>query len=119
MGSDAQQAIYPALEKFSADKTKEEVWKAFTGAGLVSQPVWNSNEAANQEHWHLRGSMQWLDDPTFGDVQTQGVAYRLSETPGRIKHVFKPVGADNEFVLSKLCGYGGSEIADLEKKEII
>jgi crotonobetainyl-CoA:carnitine CoA-transferase CaiB-like acyl-CoA transferase len=81
--------------------------------------VWNSNEAANQEHWHLRGSMQWLDDPTFGDVQTQGVAYRLSETPGRIKHVFKPVGADNEFVLSKLCGYGGSEIADLEKKEII
>jgi crotonobetainyl-CoA:carnitine CoA-transferase CaiB-like acyl-CoA transferase len=80
VGSDAQVAIYPALEKFAADKTKEEVWKAFTGAGLVSQPVWNSNEAANQEHWHLRGSMLWLDDPTFGDVQTQGVAYRLSES---------------------------------------
>jgi len=119
VGSDAQVAIYPALEKWAADKTKEEVWKAFTGADLVSQPVWNSNEAAEQEHWHLRGSMQWLDDPTFGDVLTQGVAYRLSETPGRIKNVFKPVGADNEFVLAKLCGYGGSEIADLEKKEII
>ncbi len=112
-------AIYPALDKWAADKTKEEVWKAFTGAGLVSQPVWNSNEAAEQEHWHLRGSMQWLDDPTFGDVLTQGVAYRLSETPGRIKNVFKPVGADNEFVLTKLCGYGGSEIAALKKNEII
>jgi len=119
VGSDAQVAIYPVLDKWAADKTKEEVWKAFTGAGLVSQPVWNSNEAAEQEHWHLRGSMLWLDDPTFGDVQTQGVAYRLSETPGRIKNVFKPVGADNEYVLAKLCGYGGSEIAELEKNEII
>jgi hypothetical protein len=33
--------------------------------------------------------------------------------------VFKPVGADNEYVLSKLCGYSGSAIADLEQKEII
>jgi crotonobetainyl-CoA:carnitine CoA-transferase CaiB-like acyl-CoA transferase len=117
--ADAQMAIYPALEKWASDKTKEEVWKAFTDAGLVSQPVWNSNEAANQEHWHLRGSMQWIDDPTFGDVQTQGVPYRLSETPGRINWVLKPVGADNEYLLSKLCGFTGGQIAELEKKEII
>ena len=115
----SRSAIYPELEKFAADKTKEEFDKACKANGILSQPVWNSKEVAANEHWHMRGTLQWLDDPTFGDVLTQGVAYRLSETPGRIKHVFKPVGADNEFVLSKLCGYGGSEIADLEKKEII
>jgi crotonobetainyl-CoA:carnitine CoA-transferase CaiB-like acyl-CoA transferase len=119
VAADAQTAIYPALEKWAADKTKEEVEKAFVGAGLVAQPVYNSNEVANQEHWHLRGSIQWLDDPTFGDVMTQGAAYRLSHTPARIKNVFKPVGADNEHILSKLCGFTGSQIAELEKKEII
>jgi crotonobetainyl-CoA:carnitine CoA-transferase CaiB-like acyl-CoA transferase len=119
VGADAQAAIYPTLEKWAADKTKEEVWKAFTGIGLVAQPVWNSNETANQEHYHLRGSIQWLDDPTFGEVMTQGAAYRLSDTPARIRHVFKPVGADNEHILAKLCGFTGSQIAELEKKEII
>jgi len=64
-------------------------------------------------------AIQWLDDPTFGDVQTQGVPFLLSETPGRIKNVFKPVGADNEHLLAKLCGFTGSQIAELEKKEII
>jgi crotonobetainyl-CoA:carnitine CoA-transferase CaiB-like acyl-CoA transferase len=52
-------------------------------------------------------------------VMTQGAPYRLSDTPARIKNVFKPVGADNEYILSKLCGFTGSQITELEKKEII
>jgi len=67
----------------------------------------------------MRGTLQWLDDPTFGDVLTQGPAYQLSDTPARVRWAFKPVGADNEYILSKLCGYSGSKIADLEQKEII
>lgn len=81
--------------------------------------MWNSNEVANHEHWHLRGSIQWLDDPTYGDIMIQGAPYRLSETPARIKNAFKPVGADNEHILANLCGFSGSQIAELEKKEII
>jgi len=81
--------------------------------------VWNSKEVSNQEHFHLRGTLAWIDDPTFGDVLTQGVPYQLSETPGRVRWAFKPVGADNEHILAKLCGYSGSHIKELEEKEII
>jgi len=119
VAADAQTQIYPELEKWAADKTKEQVWKACVDAGLVAQPVWNSKEVSQQEHFHLRGTLKWLDDPTFGDVQTQVMPALLSETPARVRWVFKPVGADNEYVLSKLCGYSGSEIAELEAKEII
>jgi crotonobetainyl-CoA:carnitine CoA-transferase CaiB-like acyl-CoA transferase len=119
VGADAQSAIYPELEKWSADKTKEQVWEECKKAGLVSQPVWNSKEVSNQEHFHLRGSLAWIDDPTFGDVQTQVLPCIMSETPPRTRWVFKPVGADNEFVLAKLCGFSGSHIAELEQKEII
>jgi len=119
IGADAQMAIYPELDKWAADKTKEDVDKACKGAGILSQPVWNSKEVSNQEHFHLRGTLAWIDDPTFGDVLTQGVPYQLSETPGRVRWAFKPVGADNEFILAKLCGYSGSHIKELEEKEII
>ncbi len=43
----------------------------------------------------------------------------MSDTPARVRWAFKPVGADNEYILSKLCGYSGSHIAELETKEII
>jgi crotonobetainyl-CoA:carnitine CoA-transferase CaiB-like acyl-CoA transferase len=119
VGADAQSAIYPELEKWSADKTKEQVWEECKKAGLVSQPVWNSKEVSNQEHFHLRGTLAWIDDPTFGDVQTQVLPCLLSDTPPRTRWVFKPVGADNEYILAKLCGFSGSHIAELEQKEII
>ncbi|HSM00550.1 MAG TPA: CoA transferase, partial [Candidatus Limnocylindria bacterium] len=119
VGADAQVAIYPEIEKWAADKTKEQVWEEFKKAGLVSQPIWNSKEVSNQEHYHLRGTLAWIDDPSFGDVQTQVHPALMSETPPRCRWVFKPVGADNEYILAKLCGYSGSHIAELEQKEII
>jgi len=42
-----------------------------------------------------------------------------SETPPRHKWAFKPVGADNEYVLSKLCGLSKSKIKELESQDII
>ena len=62
VGADAQSAIYPELEKFAADKTKEEVDKLCKANGILSQPVLNSKEVAANEHWHMRGTLQWLDD---------------------------------------------------------
>ena len=75
VAADAQSAIYPELEKWSADKTKEQVWEECKKNGIVSQPVWNSKEVSAQEHYHLRGSLAWIDDPTFGDVQKIGRAH--------------------------------------------
>src|SRR4030066_206415 len=95
VGGDGQSAIYPGLEKWAADKTKERVGGECKKNGLVSQPVWNSKEVSAQEHYHLRGTLAWIDDPTFGDVQTQVHPALMSETPPRCRWVFKPGGADH------------------------
>jgi crotonobetainyl-CoA:carnitine CoA-transferase CaiB-like acyl-CoA transferase len=85
----------------------------------VNQPVWNAKEVATHEHWRERGSIGWLDDPTFGDVLAQGPAYKMSETPPRLKWALKPVGADNEFIYTKLAGLSMDEIRQLEEEEVI
>ncbi|HSB71424.1 MAG TPA: CoA transferase [Candidatus Methylomirabilis sp.] len=115
----AQTEIYNALEAWAKDKTKEDVWRIMEDAGVNSQPVWSNKEVAQQEHFHMRDELHWLDDPYFGDVLSQGLPYHLSETPARHRWVFKPVGADNEYILQKYCGYGLSEIRELERNEII
>jgi crotonobetainyl-CoA:carnitine CoA-transferase CaiB-like acyl-CoA transferase len=115
----AQSEIYTAMEEWAKDKTKEEVWQIMEKNEINSQPVWSNKECSQQEHFHLRDEMHWLDDPYFGDVLSQGLPYHLSETPGRHRWVFKPVGADNEYILQKYCGYGLDQIRELEKNDII
>ncbi len=117
--AESQYELYPAIEAWAKDKTKEQARDILNKEGINNQPVWNSKEVSNQEHFHMRGELEWLDDPTFGEVQSQGPAFHLSETPPRHKWAFKPVGADNEYILGKLCGFSKTKIAELEADAII
>jgi crotonobetainyl-CoA:carnitine CoA-transferase CaiB-like acyl-CoA transferase len=116
---ESQMEIYGWLEKWAANKTKEEVAAVLDKANIINQPVWNSKEVANHPHWQERGAIRWLDDPTFGDLLHQGPAYKMSHTPPRLKWAFKPVGADNEYVLGKLAGLSAEEMRQLEEQECI
>ena len=115
----SQMEIYPALEKWAADKSKEQVAAILDKANINNQPVWNAKEVANHPHWQERGAVQWLDDPTFGDLLHQGPAYKMSATPPRLKWALKPVGADNEYILGKLAGLSAEEMRKLEEQECI
>ena len=117
--AESQMEIYPWLEKWTSDKTKEDVAKILDSAGINNQPVWNSKEVANHPHWQQRGAVRWIDDPTFGDLLHQGPAYHLSETPPRIKWALKPVGADNEYILGKVAGLTAEDLKRLEDQACI
>ncbi|MBZ5534773.1 MAG: CoA transferase [Acidobacteriia bacterium] len=115
----SQMEIYPWLEKWAADKTKEQVAEIMDKANINNQPVWNAKEVANHPHWVQRGAVRWLDDPTFGELLHQGPAYKMSATPPRLKWALKPVGADNELILGKLAGLSTEELRRLEEQECI
>ncbi len=117
--AESQMEIYAGLEKWAADKTKEEVATILDKANIINQPVWNSKEVAEHPHWQERGAIRWLDDPTFGDLMHQGPAYKMSHTPPRLKWALKPVGADNEEVLGKLAGLSAEDLRRLEEQECI
>jgi crotonobetainyl-CoA:carnitine CoA-transferase CaiB-like acyl-CoA transferase len=115
----SQMEIYPWLEKWAAEKTKEQVAAILDKAGINNQPVWNAKEVANHPHWQERGAVRWLDDPTFGDLLHQGPAYKMSATPPRMKWALRPVGADNEYILGKLAGLSAEDLQRLEEQETI
>jgi len=117
---EGQREIYAWLEGWAADKTKEQVFDILTEQnGINTQPAWSSKEVATNPHWQQRGAVRWIDDPYFGDLLHQGPAFMLSETPPRTKWAFKPVGVDNEAILSSLAGLNASELAQLEEEAII
>ena len=103
-----QGTVYDAIEAWAKDKTKEDVATLLDKAGINNQPVWNAKEVSEHPHWKLRGAVQWYDDPIYGDLHHQGPAFKMSDTPPRLKWALKPVGADNERVYGRLSG-GRSE----------
>jgi crotonobetainyl-CoA:carnitine CoA-transferase CaiB-like acyl-CoA transferase len=117
--AEAQMEIYPVLEKWAADKTKEDVATILDKANILNQPVWNAKEVATNPHFQQRGSVRWLDDPYYGDLLHQGPGYKMSATPPRLKWALKPVGADNELILGKLAGLTPEDIRRLEDQECI
>ena len=115
----AQVEIYAALEAWAKDKTKEQVATQLGRAGILTQPVWNAKEVATHPHFQERGAIHWMEDPTYGEMLSQGPPYKMSETPPRHKWALKPVGADNDHLLNKLCGYSDAEIKALERMEVV
>lgn len=105
--AEAQVEIYAALERWASDKTRSQVVKILQDAGILAEPVMNDREVYESEHYRQRGSIRWLDDPTFGDVllQSSYSSGLMAKTPRRQKWIWRPVGADNVKIYHEMLGY--------------
>ncbi len=114
----AQVEIYQALERWAADKSRSEVVKILTDAGILAAPVINDREVYESPHYRQRGTVRWLEDPLFGDLVTHcGYSTGLfSKTPRRVYWQWRPVGADNVKILHDWLGIPLSTIEEWYEK---
>lgn len=115
---EAQVEIYAALEKWAEDKSRSEVVKILQDAGLLAEPVMNDREVYESEHYRQRGTVRWIDDPTYGDVLVQS-AYSsgmMAKTPRRQTWIWRTVGADNVKIYHEMLGYPMSKVNEWYEK---
>ncbi len=43
----------------------------------------------------------------------------MSKTPGRVKWICRPIGADNEYIYGKYLGISGKKLEELREKGIV
>ena len=112
--AEAQGEIYTALEKWAADKTRSQVVKTMTDAGILAAPVMNDREVYECEHYRQRGTIRWLDDPLYGDVLLQSghSVGMMSKTPRRTNWIWRPVGADNLKIYRDWLGFPTSKVEE-------
>ncbi|MGP8050296.1 MAG: CaiB/BaiF CoA transferase family protein [Desulfobaccales bacterium] len=103
------------IERVQAAISKKEGRGAAVVTGKVSQPA----EVLQEHNWWDRGVFQKIDDPTYGELTVQGPAWKMSETPPRLKWVCRPVGADNEFIYLKYLGMGRSQLEALKRAGVV
>jgi crotonobetainyl-CoA:carnitine CoA-transferase CaiB-like acyl-CoA transferase len=66
--------------------------------------VYDAQQLLADEHLKARGTFLEVGDPDLGTMTVQAPVALLSETPGRVDHLGRGVGADNDAVYGDLLG---------------
>lgn len=102
-----------------AERTQDEVLDAFAEAGAAVSPVYGPEELLEDPHVIQTGMIPEVDDPDLGPLRMHDVLFRMSQTPGRIRHTGRSLGADTDTILRDEVGLDDTQLADLRNRGII
>ena len=92
------------VAEWVAGRTLADAMAVFEAAQVTAAPIYDAEQLLADEHLRARGTFVQVEDPDFGTVTVQGPVAQLSETPGRIEHLGRGLGADNDAVFGELLG---------------
>lgn len=127
LDKEKQPLIHKAIEAWSKNHTSDEILEKVQdyllnrrGPGVVATAkMTDIQETFEDENWWDRGVFDKGTDPYYGDLALQAPVWKMSGTPGRIKWVCRPVGADNEYIYSKYLGVGKKQLAEWKSRNVI
>jgi crotonobetainyl-CoA:carnitine CoA-transferase CaiB-like acyl-CoA transferase len=96
--------IDQAVADWIAKRPLDEVMAVFEAAEVAAAPIYDARQLLADEHLRARGSFVQVDDPDFGRATVQGPVVRMSETPGRVDHLGRGLGQDNDAIYGGLLG---------------
>jgi crotonobetainyl-CoA:carnitine CoA-transferase CaiB-like acyl-CoA transferase len=102
-----------------AERTLDEAMAVFEAAEVTAAPVYDAERLLADEHLRARGTFVRVDDADFGPVTVQAPVAQLSQTPGRIEHLGRALGADNDAVYGGLLGLDAARRAELRAASVI
>ena len=123
-----QPTIQHEIEKFTTQYTSEEILQMVEEYSkrpdkkgtVVTGRLESPREVLGREHWQERKTFVRSNDPYYGDLLVANSTFKgMSRTPGRVKWMCRPVGADNEFIYQNYLGIGGRKLGQLKKAGVI
>ena len=110
----AAQQAKQEVQEVLRHKTRDEWCTFFKDKNVCVGPVYTVAETIQDPQVVARNMVVDVEDSRYGTVRQVGVALKLSETPGSIRHVGSTVGEHTEVVLETL-GYSVAERAQLRQ----
>ena len=81
--------------------------------GFAASRLYSSKDVVENKHFRERGFMAEVDDPLLGQFLDYEFPVMMSKTPPRVSWSIRPVGFDNEYIMTQYLGKGGDEIEKL------
>ena len=101
------------VSEWTRDKDAYEVTEALQAESVPSAPVLKAAELLDNPQLAARGFFETLEREDTGPLPYAGVAWKLSETPGRLGGPPPGLGRHSEEVLRELLGMPNAVVQDL------
>jgi alpha-methylacyl-CoA racemase len=114
LADNAAQQAKREVQEVLRQKTRDEWCEFFKDKNVCVGPVYTVAETFQDPQVVARNMIVDIEDSRYGTIRQVGVALKLSDTPGSIRHVGPTVGEHTEAVLEAL-GYSAAERTQLRQ----
>ncbi len=106
------------VAEWISERTEVEVVEAFEAAQAAVGPVYTAADILEDPQVQALDMVTTVDDEDLGELKMLNVLFRMSDTPGGIRHTGRALGADTDEVLDEL-GLDAERIAELRELEVV
>jgi crotonobetainyl-CoA:carnitine CoA-transferase CaiB-like acyl-CoA transferase len=101
------------------ERSLDEVIRAFEEAGAAVAPIYDIAQVCEDPQYRALESITTVEDPTLGPIRMQNLMFRMSETPGRVRHPGPRLGQHTDDVLRELLGLSDERLRALHAAGVI
>jgi benzylsuccinate CoA-transferase BbsF subunit len=107
------------IEEWTRESTSFELTERLQEAGVAAFPSLSNRRVVEDPHLKARGYFEEWDHPEIGRRQYDGLQWKMSKTPGKIRCRAPNVGEHNQYVFGELLGMTQEEINRLIAEKVI
>ena len=100
-------------------RSLDEVIDAFEEAGAAVAPIYDISQVVADAQYQALSSITTVEDATLGPIKMQNLMFRLSETPGRVRHPGPRLGEHTDAVLREVLGLSDARLHELHASGVI
>jgi len=114
-----QEELDNHIESWTLNYGYYEATEILQDAGVAAFPVLSNRALVEDPHLNERGFFEEWDHPEIGVKKYDGILWKMSKTPGKIRHPSPLVGQHNNHIFGELLGLSQSEIDRLVEEKVI
>lgn len=107
------------IAKWTSQQAADALLQRLHDGGVPAGRIFRAQDMFSDPHFAARQAIVALPHPEFGELPMQNVVPRLSDTPGRVRHVGPGLGEHNNEVYQGLLGLSDEELSRLESFGVI
>ena len=111
--------LFTIIQNIISEKKAEEWLELFDKNDIPCGPILSPGKILNHPQIKERNMVVEVNHPGVGKIKLTGIPVKLSHTPGNITSPPPLLGEHTEEVLMKLLNYGGNEIENFIKEQVI
>jgi crotonobetainyl-CoA:carnitine CoA-transferase CaiB-like acyl-CoA transferase len=106
-------AILAIIAGWAVTKTADQIEKLGKKHGFAASRLHTAKDEFEDSHRRARGFIKEIDDPMYGKYVDHEFPVMMSETPPKHRWSVRPVGFDNDYIMTKILGRNQSQLNEL------